>query len=138
MTHSPIYLSRDDHARLRLLIDAALRSPSGAALHKLRSELDRAIVDEPSALPDGVVCLDSSVEFEDLATGEVEEYAITLPDRADVERRRLSVLAPIGTALIGCRVGDIVHWTTPGGVRQLRVRRASSGAGALRPMDASR
>jgi regulator of nucleoside diphosphate kinase len=66
--------------------------------------------------------MDSTVEFEDLGTNEIEEYTITFPDRANVDEKRLSILAPIGTALIGCRVGDVVSWSTPGGTRQLKVR----------------
>ena len=80
-------------------------------------------------LPAGVVTLDATVEFEDLATGEVEAYAIVFPDRANVQEKRLSILAPIGTALIGCRVGDTVSWATPGGVRELKLRRVTAAGG---------
>ena len=72
--------------------------------------------------------MESSVEFEDLGTGEVEEYTVTFPERARVEEKRLSILAPIGIALIGYRVGDIVQWTTPGGLRQLKIRRVTPPA----------
>jgi regulator of nucleoside diphosphate kinase len=68
------------------------------------------------------------VEFEDLGTSEIEEYAITFPEKANVERKRISILTPIGTALIGCRVGDIVNWSTPGGIRHLKVRRVAAPA----------
>jgi regulator of nucleoside diphosphate kinase len=74
--------------------------------------------------------MDSTVEFEDLDTGEIEKYTITFPDRADVDAGRMSVLAPIGTALIGCRVGSTVKWSTPGGIRQLKIRRVTSPAKA--------
>lgn len=130
MNHTPIYISRDDHTKLRLLLATALHSSASAALQTLRAELDRAAVIDPAEFPADVVTMDSSVEFEDLGTGEVEEYTITFPDRADVERKRMSILAPIGTALIGCRVGDIVRWATPGGVRQLKVRRVAAPATA--------
>lgn len=123
MNHTPIYISRDDHSKLRLLLATALHSNASAALRKLGEELDRAVVIDPAAFPADVVTMDSAVEFEDLGTHEVEEYTITFPERADVERKRISILAPIGTALIGCRVGDIVRWATPGGIRQLKVRR---------------
>ncbi len=125
MNHTPIYITRDDYAKLRLLLATSLHSSANAALLKLREELDRASVIDPAAIPPGVVTMDSAVEFEDLGTGEIEEYTITLPDRANVEQRRLSILAPIGTALIGCRVGDIVCWSTPGGIRQLKIRRVT-------------
>lgn len=126
MNHTPIYISREDYTKLRLLIATALHSNATAALQKLREELDRAAIIDPAAFPTDVVTMDSTVEFEDLGTSEIEEYTITFPDRADVERKRISILAPIGTALIGCRVGDIVKWSTPGGIRQLKVRRVAA------------
>jgi regulator of nucleoside diphosphate kinase len=122
MNHTPIYISHEDYTKLRLLIATALYSNASAALGKLREELDRAAVIDPAAFPADVVTMDSTVTFEDLGTSEVEEYTITFPDRADIDRKRISILAPIGTALIGCRVGDIVKWSTPGGIRQLKVR----------------
>lgn len=126
MNHTPIYISRDDYSKLRLLIATALHSNASAALAKLRDELDRAAVIDPAAFPANVVTMNSTVEFEDLGTSEIEEYTITFPENADIERSRISILAPIGTALIGCRVGDIVKWSTPGGVRQLKVRRVTA------------
>lgn len=125
MNHTPIYISRDDNAKLRLLLATALHSNANSALQNLRAELDRAVVIDPAAIPAGIVTMDSTVEFEDLATGEVEAYTIAFPDRANVELKRLSILAPIGTALIGCRVGDIVRWSTPGGERQLKIRQVA-------------
>jgi len=126
MNHNPIYISRDDNARLRLLLATALYSNASATHEKLRAELDRAAILDPAAMPDDVVALDSTVEFEDLATSELEEYTITLPADADLERNRISILAPIGTALIGSRVGDIVNWPTPGGIRRLKIRHVSA------------
>lgn len=137
MNHTPIYISREDYTKLRLLIATTLHSSASAALQKLREELDRAAVVDPAAFPADIVTMDSTVEFEDLATGEIEEYTITFPDRADVEWKRISILAPIGTALIGCRVGDIVKWSTPGGIRQLKVRRAAPPAISSTPLAAS-
>ena len=126
MNNTPIYISREDYAKLRLLLTTALYSSASTALRQLREELDRAAVMDPAEFPFDVVTLDSTVQFEDLATSEIEEYTITFPDRADVERKRISILAPVGTALIGCRVGDIVKWSTPGGIRQLKVRRVTA------------
>lgn len=122
MNHSPIYITREDNSKLRLLIATALHSNASAALQKLRRELDRALIVDSGALPLDVVTMESRVEFEDLATGEVEAYSITFPDRADVDSQRISILAPIGIALIGCRGGDVVSWATPGGIRRLKIR----------------
>src|SRR5690606_33938904 len=114
MNHNPIYITRDDNTKLRLLLATALYSNANRPLQKLREELDRAAVLDAGSIPPGVVTMDSSVEFEDLTTSEIEEYTITFPDRANVDEKRLSILAPIGTALLGCRVGEIVNWSTPG------------------------
>lgn len=133
MNHTPIYISRDDYAKLRLLIATALYSNASTALAKLRVELDRAAVIDPAAFPEDVVTMNSTVEFEDLGTNEIEEYTITFPEKADIDRRRISILAPIGTALIGCRVGDLVKWSTPSGIRQLKVRRVSAPAAEATP-----
>jgi regulator of nucleoside diphosphate kinase len=128
MNHTPIYITREDNAKLRLLLATALRSSANDALRNLRAELDRAVIVDPASIPTGVVTMDSHVEFEDLGTGEVEGYTITFPERANVEAQRISILSPIGTALIGCREGRTVNWNTPGGVRQLKIRRVTAPA----------
>ena len=128
MNDTPIYITREDYSKLRLLVTTALHSSASTALETLRAELDRAAVLDPHAIPPGVVTMESRVEFKDLSTDEVEEYTITFPDSANIEQKRLSILAPIGTALLGCREGDVVSWTTPGGVRQLKVLRVTQPA----------
>lgn len=138
MNHTPIYISRYDYTKLRLLLSTALYSrTSNLALRNLRDELDRAVVIDPAAFPADAITMDSTVEFEDLETGEIEAYTITFPERADVDSGRMSILAPIGTALIGYRVGNIVKWSTPGGIRQLKVRRVTPPARAHAPATAS-
>jgi regulator of nucleoside diphosphate kinase len=125
MNNTPIYITRNDNSKLRLLIATALYSNDSATFRKLQEELDRAAILDDTVNPPDIVTMDSTVEFEDLATSEIEEYTLTFPERANVDKKRLSILAPIGTALIGCRVGDLVRWFTPGGVRQLKVRRVT-------------
>jgi regulator of nucleoside diphosphate kinase len=121
MNPSPLYITRNDHHRLRLLVSAALRTNASASLEKLRGELDRATVIDPAAVPPDRVTMGSRVRFEDLYSNEIEEYTLTYPDQADIGEGRLSILAPVGTALIGYRAGDIVDWPTPGGIRRLKI-----------------
>lgn len=128
MNETPIHLTREDYDRLRLLVTTALYTTTHATLAKLRDELDRAFVLESDAQREGLVTLESRVKFEDLTTGEVEDYTLTFPDRANVDEKRLSILAPIGTALIGYREGDVVSWETPGGVRRLKIRQVTQPA----------
>lgn len=121
MIPSPLYISRNDYTQLRLFVDAALRSDTHSALARLRDELGRATIIDPAALPQDLVTMDSRVRFEDLGTGEIEEYTLTFPGKADIAEGRLSILAPIGTALLGYRTGAIVDWPTPGGIRRLKI-----------------
>ncbi|HWA26093.1 MAG TPA: GreA/GreB family elongation factor [Lacunisphaera sp.] len=125
MNPIPFYITREDHALVRLLLNAAHRSGATPALERLRSELDHATLLDSAAIPPDVVTLGACVQFEDLYSGEIEEYTLTLPDQADIAAGRLSVLAPVGTALLGYREGCIVEWPTPGGIRRLKIHRVT-------------
>jgi len=117
-------ISTHDHQRLRLLVEAALRSPSRATdtLRQLRAELERADVLPPERMPRDVVVMGSRVEIADLESGETDAYTLVFPEQADAAQRRLSVLAPIGTAILGFAAGDTFAWSTPGGTRRLQIR----------------
>jgi regulator of nucleoside diphosphate kinase len=119
--NTTIHLSREDYGRLRPLAAALPRNQAADGRPTLRTELERANVLPRELLPPGVVTVNSRVRFKDLASGDVAEYVITWPERADGGMERISVLAPIGTALIGYREGDEVTWPTPGGTRRLLV-----------------
>lgn len=121
MNNPDIYISTHDHRLLSHLTGGV--AGKGGTLDRLRGELARAIVLEPAAVPTNAVGLNSLVRLEDRDTGEHEEYVLTLPAAADPDRRRISILAPIGTALLGYREGDEIEWPTPGGLRRLRLLR---------------
>ena len=72
-------------------------------------------------VPSDVVTMSSIVSLRDLDSGETEEYELVYPADADLENNRISILAPIGTAILGYRVGDVIEWPVPGGLRRLRV-----------------
>ena len=74
-------------------------------------------------MPADVVTMNSTVQLRDLHTNEVDTYTLVYPDCADIANHRLSVLAPIGTAILGYRVGDIIRWQVPAGWRKLKVER---------------
>jgi len=118
-----ITITSADHDRLLDLINSARldwRIPS-EHLHALEGELARASLVEPDELPPGVVAMHSTVWFRDLDTDETEKYTLVYPSEADVTCNRISVLAPIGTALLGFRVGDTVKWRVPLGTRRLEI-----------------
>ena len=87
----------------------------------LERELERATVVKPNAVPATVVTMNSEVEVVDLHTGERRSLTLVFPSMAGIEAGRVSVLAPLGTALLGSRQGAQVTWQTPRGARQLRV-----------------
>ena len=125
LNHTPIYLRREDNSKLRRLLATSGYFTGNNALRKLREELDRAAILDSHFMPPHVVTMESTVEFEDLSTHEIQEYTLVFPGRANIDDKLLSVLAPIGTALLGCRVGNVVRWSTPGGVRHLLIRRVT-------------
>jgi len=62
------------------------------------------------------------VEFRDEKTGKVQNVTLVYPEDADISQRKISILTPVGTALIGLRTGDSISWKTPNGeVRRLTV-----------------
>jgi len=117
-----IYITDDDCERLRRLIAGrrGVYSIDQEYLDVLEQELDRAEVVEPGAIPRDVVTMNSKVRLKDLDSGETREYRLIFPaeNRTDDS---VSVLAPIGTAMLGYRVGDVIQWQVPKGTRRLKV-----------------
>ncbi|MGH2607572.1 MAG: nucleoside diphosphate kinase regulator [Tepidiformaceae bacterium] len=118
-----IVITEDDMARLKELVRhgrVALRRDQGH-LEDLERELGHAEVVPAEDVPRDVVTLHSTVRVLDVDTGAIMVYTVVFPPEANLAANRISVLAPIGTALIGYRVGDVIDWKTPGGTRRLRV-----------------
>ena len=117
-----IHLRRRDADTLERLIESTgiVRDASSIAL--LDEELARATIVADDALPANSVALDSHVLFCDLESGEKREVTLVVPSKAASAEGRISVLSPVGSALIGLHVGDSIDWPMPGGrVRKLRV-----------------
>lgn len=123
MRDYPIIVTDRDISRLRGLLGGT--SPASfrdlAHLRELRSELDRALVIAADEVPVGVITIDSMVRVVDLDSGRRSMLTLVLPHEADIAEQRISVLAPIGTALLGFRAGDDVEWAMPGGTRRLHI-----------------
>jgi regulator of nucleoside diphosphate kinase len=67
--------------------------------------------------------MNSTVELEDLEDGEILTYTLVFPENADIESGRISILAPLGMAMLGFKVGDEFEWPVPAGTLRVRVRR---------------
>ncbi len=92
-------------------------------LSVLEREVTQAAVVDPKRVPPTVVTMNSVVEVVDLETEERRPLTVVFPSMAGIESGRVSVLAPLGTALIGSREGANVRWNTPRGPRELRIER---------------
>lgn len=123
MRNSTITISSTDFSGLVALVNSARldRRVPPENLDALERELSRATVIDPSAIPADVVTMNATVWFRDLGRDEIEQYSLVYPSQADVRRDRISVLAPMGTALLGYRVGDIVEWRVPSGKRRFEI-----------------
>jgi regulator of nucleoside diphosphate kinase len=96
----------------------------------LRAELERAIVVARDAMPADVVTMYSTVRYRDEHAGVSREIQIVYPEEADFARGKISVLAPVGAALLGLAVGQAIDWTFPGGEeRRLIVEAVLSQSG---------
>jgi regulator of nucleoside diphosphate kinase len=89
----------------------------------LEREVERAVVVRPEDVPPSVVTMNSKVEVLDPDAEERRCLTLVFPSMANFEEGLVSVLAPLGTALLGSREGEAIEWTTPRGVRRLRVER---------------
>jgi regulator of nucleoside diphosphate kinase len=124
MRNHPIFVSESDAGRLGDLLAARARAVRDQDhLHELCVELERAIVLDPGRVPGDVITMQARVQILDLTSGERRELTLVFPWQADISARRISVLAPLGTALLGHREGDEVEWAMPGGLRRLRIEK---------------
>lgn len=126
MRDQPIFVAENDALQLRGLLAArssAVRDQEHLA--GLAAELERALILETGRVPRDVITMHSHATVLDLTSGERRELTLVFPWQANVSAGRISVLAPLGTALLGYRVGDEVEWAMPGGLRRLRIEKVS-------------
>jgi regulator of nucleoside diphosphate kinase len=119
----PIVVTEFDARRLRGLLDARSEASfrDQEHLHELSEELERALVMSTTDVPPDIITMHARARVLDLTSGHYREYELVYPADADISMHRISVLAPLGTALLGYREGDEVEWEMPGGLRRLRI-----------------
>ncbi|WP_249022164.1 MULTISPECIES: nucleoside diphosphate kinase regulator [Kluyvera] len=114
MTRPAIIINEFDAERIDRLLEqpAYANSPVASALN---DELDRAQMCAPEDMPHDVVSMNSQVRFRDLTTGEERVRTLVFPAQMTDSSSQLSVMAPVGAALLGLRAGNTIHWELPGG-----------------------
>jgi regulator of nucleoside diphosphate kinase len=110
---TPITLSRLDVERIEALLEAPALRDSEVA-QRLRAEFDRAEIVEPAAMPHDVVSMNSSADCVDESNDKHYTLTLVYPKDADADAGRISVLAPVGSALLGLRVGQSIDWPGQG------------------------
>ena len=117
-------ITRSDAASLRGLLATRMSAPRDHGhLEELGAELERALIAERDEVPGDVITMHTRVHILDLKSRERSELVLVFPWESDPAAGRISVLAPLGTALLGYREGNQVEWTMPGGLRRLRVEK---------------
>jgi len=114
----PIIVASEDRSQLLQILANAHGAAAGP---QLDVELERARILPLSEVPGDVVVMNSEVEYEDVATQRRRKLQLVYPKDADSNAGRVSVLAPLGCALLGLRAEQAIDWDMPGGPRRLRV-----------------
>jgi len=125
-TDYSLYITEPNRRRLEDILQQ-FSNPSNEwqkkNFERLIDELDRANVVDPRDVPADVVTMDSKVQLRDLDSGEKLTFTLVFPLNADFSQRKVSVLAPIGSAVLGYREGSVVEWDVPSGRRRLKIEK---------------
>jgi regulator of nucleoside diphosphate kinase len=112
---STIYLTEKDYQRLHSLVQAQRMAVGPQAVDALCKELKRAEIVASEEIPTDVITMNSFVRLKELTSASTMEITIVYPKDADLSHRKISVLAPVATAVLGCKVGDEVEWAVANG-----------------------
>lgn len=115
---TPLLITDQDYERLALLVQHSETKSSAA----LEEELARATIVPQKEIPKDVVTMNSKIKFIDMESKKESEITLVYPKDADVTKSQVSILAPVGIALIGLRKGQTIDWPMPNGQsRKLQV-----------------
>jgi len=120
MNKKKIIVNSRDFIKLKQVINESIVSGNVNAKN-LDAELSNALLLDPEKIPSDVVTMNTKVRFIDINESEEFVYTIVYPEDADLTHGKLSVLAPIGTALLGYREGNEIVWNVPAGLKSFRI-----------------
>ncbi len=125
MLEKQIWLTSYDLERLSSVIESSKIAgyQKKFYLRQLDQELEKARVVSPRDIPPDVITMNSIVRVRDLGSGEKKDYTLVFPSDARIEEGKISILSAIGTALIGYRVGDVIEWQVPSGLKRLKIEK---------------
>ena len=134
-----VYVTEQDMARLELIVDSAPQKSDHEKenVRRLSEDLNRASIIDAENVPRDVVTMNSKVCVMDVDSGEEMTFILVFPEAADLSQGKVSVLAPVGSAVLGYRTGDVVEWKVPSGKRRLRIKEVLYQPEAARNMESS-
>lgn len=110
----PVIISEADYERLHSMANSlTVRDPNTS--ERLLDEIERADIRAVENMPSNIVTMDSQVTYRDECTGRTQTVHLVWPSGADIEKKRISVLTPVGAALIGLAEGASIDWETNNG-----------------------
>jgi regulator of nucleoside diphosphate kinase len=124
MAERKIYITEFDKMRLEELIEVAeeFGARDRKDLEALAEELARAEVVSSKDVPPDVVTMNSKIVLRDIDTSEEMTYVLVFPKNANIDAGAISVLAPVGTAILGYAKGDVIEWPVPSGIRRISIK----------------
>lgn len=116
-----IYITKNDHKKLTdLIIEKRVKTDD---IKELSKELERAVIVESKEIPNDVITMNSLVLFSNIDSGGELKYKLVFPEDADILQNKISVLSPIGCALLGYKIGDVITIKTPKGDKRYRIEK---------------
>ena len=125
MQDRTIYITKFDLERLEDLLDAAgeFSYRDRGDLEELEAELQEGKLVDSKNVPPTVVTMNSCVRLMDVDENKPMIFTLTFPKDADIDSGKLSVLSPVGTAILGHSEGDVIEWRVPAGLRRFRIEK---------------
>ena len=130
-----LVIRKDDYSLLISYLNHVRRQPTfdRRNINEIISELEKAVLVNTNNLPGDVVGLNSKVRIKSEDKSEEIEFVIVTPDRANDKEKKISIMAPMGTALIGFRQGQKVKWRVPGGNKSFTILEVSNDYELINP-----
>jgi len=118
-----IYITQHDLQRLKKLLNylSTESNHQDFSVQELKDEMNRALVVSPKEVPENVITMNSRVLMRDVESGNDMTLWLVFPDKVDAVKNPVSILSPLGTAMIGYKVGDVFTWESPTGKKQIEV-----------------
>ena len=114
----PVLIREDDYDLLKPFLNRSDLAPNDMSLS---AELQRAVVIKKDAFPPHAIRINSKIQILDEETGITNELYLVMPQHANIKEKKVSILSPIGSALIGFRKGEIVQWKVPAGLKSFKI-----------------